>query len=104
MGVSMSKKEYMTLEEFDKELDITEEQKAEIQLEVDIIQATINARKKKKLSQRDLSKLSGVTQPMIARMERRKVNPDTNTLIRMLHPMGYTIRVVPLEENRVGTH
>ena len=97
----MKKKEYMTLEEFDKALNITAEQKAEIQLEVDIIQATIEARKKKKLSQRDLSKLSGVTQPMIARMEKRKVNPDTNTLIKMLHPMGYTLRVMPLEEDAV---
>ena len=97
----MDKKEYMTLEEFDKALNITEEQKAEIQLQVDIIQATIEARKKKKLSQRDLSKLSGVTQPMIARLERRKVNPDNNTIIKMLHPMGYTLRVMPLEEETV---
>lgn len=88
----------MTLEEFDKALNITDEQKAEIQLEVDIIQATIEVRKNKKLSQRDLSKLSGITQPMIARMEKRRVMPDTNTLIKMLYPMGYTIKVVPLEE------
>ena len=97
----MKKKEYMTLEDFDKALNITDEQKAEIQLEVDIIQATIEVRKKKNLSQRDLSKLSGVTQPTIARIERRKVVPDTSTLIRMLHPMGYTIRVVPLDKTTI---
>ena len=37
----MGKKGYMTLEEFDKALNITEKQKAEIQLEINIIQATI---------------------------------------------------------------
>ena len=101
MVIKMGKKEYMTLEEFDKALNITEEQKAEIQLEVDIIQATIEVRKTNKLRQRDLSKLSGVTQPMIARMEKKRVTPNTSTLIKMLLPMGYTIRVVPLEESTV---
>lgn len=85
-------------EDFEKELNITPEQEAEIRLEMDIIKATIEARKKNKLTQRELSKKSGIRQPVIARIEKCINSPQTNTLIKLLYPMGYTLRVVPLEE------
>ena len=84
--------------EVKKELDISLEQEAEIQLEEDIIEATIEARKKNKLTQRELSKISGVKQPVIARIEKYVNSPQTSTLIKLLYPMGYTIRVVPLDD------
>lgn len=84
-------------EEFEKELDITPEQEEEIRLEMDIIKATIEARKQNKLTQRELSKKSGVKQPVIARIEKCVNSPQTSTLIKLLYPMGYTIRVVPLD-------
>lgn len=83
-------------EEFEKELDITPEQE-EIRLEMDIIKATIEARKQNKLTQRELSQKSGVKQPVIARIEKCVNSPQTSTLIKLLYPMGYTIRVVPLD-------
>ena len=79
-------------------MDITPEQEAEIRLEMDIIKATIEARKNNKLTQRELSKKSGVKQPVIARIEKCVNSPQTSTLIKLLYPMGYTIRVVPLDE------
>lgn len=94
----MEDKPYITWEEVEKKLNITPEQEAEIQFEMDIIQATIEARKKNKLTQRELSKKSGVKQPVIARIEKCVNSPQTRTLIKLLYPMGYTIRVVPLEE------
>ena len=84
-------------DEVKKDLNISSEQEAEIQLEKDIIEATIIARKKNKLTQRELSKISGVRQPVIARIEKYVNSPQTNTLIKLLYPMGYTIRVVPLD-------
>ena len=84
-------------DEVKKDLNISPEQEAEIQLEKDIIEATIIARKKNKLTQRELSKISGVKQPVIARIEKYVNSPQTNTLIKLLYPMGYTIRVVPLD-------
>ena len=45
---------------------------------------------------------SGIKQPVIARIEKCTNSPQTNTLIRLLYPMGYTIRVVPLEEVKEG--
>lgn len=85
-------------EEFEKKLDITPEEEAEIRLEMDIIKATIEARKKNKLTQRELSKKSGIQQPVIARIEKCVNSPQTSTLIKLLYPMGYTLRVVPLDE------
>ena len=88
----------LTWEEVKKSLNLTPEEKAEIQLEEDLIEATIEARKKNNLSQRKLSEISGIKQPAIARIEKGMRSPQANTLIRLLYPMGYTIRVVPLNK------
>lgn len=93
----MNDKLNFSWKEVRKNLNISPEQEAEIQLEKDIIEATIEARKKNKLTQRELSQKSGVSQPVIARIEKCINSPQTNTLIKLLYPMGYTIRVVPLE-------
>lgn len=97
----MDEKTYVSWEETKKKLNLTPEQEAQIQLEMDIIEATIEARHKNELSQRELSKISGIKQPVIARIEKYANSPQTNTLIKLLYPMGYTIRVVPLEENKI---
>lgn len=91
-------KKFTKWEDFEKELNITPEQEIEIKLEMDIIKATIEARKKNKLTQRELSKKSGIRQPVIARIEKCVNSPQTNTLIKLLYPMGYTLKVVPLDE------
>ena len=92
------KEKFTTWDQFEKTLNITPEQELEIQLEMDIINATIEARKKNKLTQRELSKRSGVKQPVIARIEKCVNSPQTSTLIKLLYPMGYTIRVVPIDK------
>lgn len=94
----MGNKTYVSWKEVKEKLAISPEQEAEIQLEKDIIEATIEARKKNHLTQRELSKKSGVKQPVIARIEKCVNSPQTSTLIKLLYPMGYTLRVVPLEE------
>ena len=85
--------------EFEKELDISLEQEEEIRLEMEIIKATIEARKNKKMSQEELSIKSGIKQPSIARIESRAHSPKVDTLMHLLFSMGYTLRVVPLSEN-----
>ena len=80
-------------------VNISPEQEAEIQLEMDIIHATIEARKKANLSQRDLSKVSGIKQPAIARIEKFSGSPRIATMMKLLYSMGYTLKVVPLGEN-----
>ena len=95
----MNNKE-LTWEDVKKRLDFTPEQEAEIQLEEDLIEATIEARKKSNLSQRELSKKTGIKQPAIARIESRSRSPQASTLIKLLYPMGYTIRVIPLKKDK----
>ena len=93
----MSEK-FKTWKELEDELNITPEQEEEIRLQKEIIEATIQARKNCKLTQRELSKKSGINQPIIARIEKCINSPQVNTLIKLLYPMGYTLRVVPLDE------
>jgi len=64
---------------------------------MDIIKATIEARKNNKLTQRDLAKKTGIKQPVIARIEKYVNSPQISTLIKLLYPMGYTLRIVPLD-------
>lgn len=96
----MEDKPYISWEELEKKLNITPEQEAEIRLEMDIIEATIKARKENGLTQRELSKKSGVKQPAIARIEKCINSPQTSTLIKLLYPMGYTLRVVPIKKTK----
>lgn len=83
-----------------KELNFTPEEEAEMKLEMELIEATIEARKKANLTQRDLSEKSGVIQPSIAKIESFARSPQASTLIKLLYPMGYTLKVVPLEEKK----
>ncbi len=94
----MDEKSCLTWEEVRKNLNINAEQEAEIELEKDLIRATIEARKRLNLTQRELSKKSGIRQPAIARMEKFGNSPQTSTLMKLLYAMGYTLKVVPLDK------
>ena len=95
----MQEKE-LTWKEVRKRLNITNEEEQEIELEKEIIKATIEVRKQLKLSQRDLSKRTGIKQPAIARIEKNVCSPKVSTLIKILCSMGYTIKIVPLEKEK----
>lgn len=84
--------------EVKNELDFTSEELEEIELEKEIIKATIEARKKSNLTQQELSELSGIIQPSIAKIENFVRTPQYTTLMKMLYAMGYTLKVVPLKE------
>lgn len=88
-------------EEFENSLNITPEQEKEIKIEMEIIQATINARKNNKLSQEELSKKAGLKQSALARVEKGLHSPSINTLIKILTPLGYTLKVVQINNNKV---
>lgn len=91
----------VTWNDVEKSLNFTPEEEAAIQLEVDLIQATIDSREKSNLSQRDLSKICGLKQPVIARIESRARSPKVETLLKMLLPMGYTLKVMPIDKHIV---
>ena len=74
-----------------------------INFEVAIIGKMIEAREEKGLSQRELAAMSGVKQPAIARLESMKATPQIDTLFKVLYPLGYTIEIVPIANNRRRT-
>ena len=83
-----------TWRDVQKEL-YTEEEIAESDLRVALIGELIKARNEKGISQKRLEELSGVKQPMIARIESGKTLPQVNTLIKLLVPLGKTLAIVP---------
>ena len=64
----------------------------------EIILATIEARKESNLTQHELSEKTGIIQPSIAKIENFVRTPQYTTLMRLLYPMGYTLKVVPLKK------
>lgn len=96
------KKKFDTWEEFENELDITPEQEKEIELETEIIKATIEARRKKHITQTELSRRTGIKQSAIARMEKGLHSPKVSTLIKILFSIGYEIKIVPIKKNKNG--
>lgn len=74
------------------------EEIAESNLRVALIGELIKARIEKGISQKKLEELSGVKQPIIARMEKGSTNPQISTLLKVLAPLGKTLAVVPLKQ------
>ncbi|MDP8976577.1 MAG: helix-turn-helix domain-containing protein [Actinomycetota bacterium] len=59
-------------------------------------QALLHARRRAKLTQRQLAAATGVAQPTIARIERGREVPRVDTLDRLLRACGDTVEAVPL--------
>ena len=80
-------------EDLRKSINFTKEEEQEMEQEMAIIQAIIDARKSKNLTQAELSKKSGVRQPVIARMEKGVNSPQLNTLIKILNALDCKIKI-----------
>ena len=79
----------------------TKEEILESDLRVAIMTELIEARHEKGISQKKLEELSGVSQPVIARMETGKTNPQLDTVLKVLASPGKTLVVVPLAQEKV---
>jgi len=82
------------------ETRVSPAERERINFEIAIIGKMIEAREEKGLSQRELAEISGVKQPAIARLESMKATPQIDTLFKVLHPLGYTIEIVPLTQRQ----
>jgi DNA-binding XRE family transcriptional regulator len=76
---------------------LTPEEVSASDLRVAMMVALAHARKERGLSQKKLEELSGVRQPVIARMERGSTSPQLDTVLKVLAPLGKTLAIVPLE-------
>lgn len=72
---------------------------AESDLRVAIISELVKARQEKGLSQKELEVLSGVRQPIIARLEKGTTNPRLDTILKLLAPLGKTLVLADIKED-----
>jgi len=79
-------------EDLKKEV-FTSEELSESELRVALIGELIKARREKGISQKMLEDLSGVKQPVIARMEKGTTTPNVATVLKILAPLGKTLYI-----------
>ena len=77
----------------------THDEISEAELKASIISELIKARNEKKLSQRDLEELSGVSQAVIARLEKGSTKTQFDTVVKLLRALGKTLVIAPLNPN-----
>lgn len=84
-------------EDVKKEL-YSKEKIKEYNVEASFLSNLIELRNDNKITQKQLEELSGIKQPMIARIENGDSIPRVDTLLRLLEPMGLTLKIVPIEK------
>ena len=72
------------------------------ELRISIIDEIAKAREEQGISQRRLADLSGIKQPMIARIEKDSTSPKLETVLKLLLPLGKTLVIAPLNEAANG--
>ena len=97
MSIKLDGTKWTTWEDVRKEVFTTEEI-AESDLRVALIGELTKARKDKGLSQRELEELSGVKQPVIARMENGSTTPNLSTVLKVLASLGKTLYIGDLKQ------
>lgn len=60
----------------------------------------IEARSEQGISQKKLEEVSGISQPVIARMETGESSLQLDTVLKVLTSLGKTLAVVPLEQGK----
>ena len=71
----------------------TPEEIAESDLRVALIGELVKARQERGITQKKLEELSGVKQPVIARMENGSTTPNLSTVLKVLAPLGKTLHI-----------
>ena len=97
MSVTMNGNTFATWEDVRKEM-FTPEEIAESNLRVALIGELVKARTERGLSQKQLEELSGVKQPVIARMENGSTTPNLSTILKVLAPLGKTLYIGDMKE------
>ena len=67
-------------------------------LEYNLICDFIKLRKDNKLSQQKLANEANIIREMVAKIENHLVSPQIKTLIKILEPLGYTLKIEKIKE------
>lgn len=69
-----------------------------LELEYDIIKKMIATRRELHLTQQQLAEEAHVIRTTIARIENLMTSPQLNTLLKILEPIGYTVKIEKIEK------
>ena len=71
-----------------------------LKLEEEFINDFIKLRKDKHLTQEELARRADVSRLTITRIENLVTSPQLDTLIKILEPIGYTVKIVPIKKKK----
>ncbi len=71
-----------------------------LKLEEEFINDFIKLRKDKHLTQEELARRADVIRLTITRIENLVTSPQLDTLIKILEPIGYTVKIVPIKKKK----
>ena len=95
------KTKYETWNDFARKI-YSPEDVEEAERKADLITQLIAARKEKKLTQRDLESMTGIKQPVIARLEVGKVSAQIGTLLKVLSALGKPLKIVDIKRGKTA--
>lgn len=75
-----------------------EEQKEISNMEYELITEFIRLRKEAKLSQQDIADQTRVIRTTIARIENGMNSPQIRTMLQILEPLGYTLKIEKIKK------
>ena len=74
----------------------------DIQPEMDVIRAIVDARTAQNLTQKELSKITGINQADISKLENGTRNPAVSLLKRLAEGMGMELRIQFIPKNNIS--
>ena len=80
---------------------LSNEYRLEVQARQSVARQIREARQSAALTQADLSRLSGLPQPEISRIERGFANPTVTTLTKLANALQSSFQIDPLEEAHI---
>lgn len=81
---------------------ISEAQEQALDQKSALVHEVLRLRRSKRLTQKNIEAVSGVKQPVVARLERDLTDPQLTTLLKVLAPLGKTLAIVPMDKNTSG--
>ena len=73
-------------------------EKQALEIEFGILETLIKNRKAANISQANLGEMCGMLQPALGRIEGKKISPSIRTLLKILIPLGYTLKIEKLKK------
>jgi len=80
--------------------EFIENERTLMDLEYEFVKEFVNLRKEKGLSQQQMADNAHVIRETISRIETLMTSPQVNTLIKILEPVGYTIKIVKIDDKK----